>query len=101
MVVWAWDERMTEGVFTTLLRDFEVRHERNGAAGTPEVNLYAILQAAHRSAGSFRVIVQIDADVPGADGLVTDFVSAVTAWSCSGTGSGEHGPARTDRGGPA
>ncbi|MEU8700620.1 FAD-binding protein [Streptomyces sp. NPDC048680] len=78
-VVWAWDERMTEGVFTTLLRNFGVWHEQNSAAGTPEASLYAILQAPHRSAGSFQVIVQIDADVPGAEGLVADFVSAVTA----------------------
>ncbi|MFD7715132.1 FAD-binding oxidoreductase [Streptomyces sp. NPDC059814] len=78
-VVWAWDERMTEGAFTTLLRNFGVWHEQNSAAGTPEANLYAILQAPHRSAGSFRVIVQIDADVPGAEGLVADFVSAVSA----------------------
>ncbi|MFJ4854613.1 FAD-binding oxidoreductase [Streptomyces sp. NPDC088730] len=79
VVAWDWDERMTEKAFTALLRDFGRWHERNSAAGTPEANLYAILQAAHRSAGSFRMIVQIDADVPGADGLVTDFVAAVTA----------------------
>ncbi|MFG2675926.1 FAD-binding oxidoreductase [Streptomyces sp. NPDC048445] len=83
VVVWDWDERMTEKAFTRLLSNFGRWHERNSAAGTPEANLYAILQAAHRSAGSFRMIVQIDADVPGADGLVTDFVSAVTA----GTGA--------------
>ncbi|WP_328459642.1 FAD-binding oxidoreductase [Streptomyces sp. NBC_00448] len=79
LVVWAWDERMTEKAFTTLLRNFGTWHERNSAPGTPQANLYAILQAAHRSAGDFRMIVQIDADTPGADDLVTDFVSAVTA----------------------
>lgn len=51
VVVWAWDERMTEGAFTTLLRNFGVWNEQNSAAGTPEANLYAILQAPHRSAG--------------------------------------------------
>lgn len=74
---------MTEKAFTTLLRNFGPWHEHNSAPGTREANLCAILQAAHRSAGSFRMIVQIDADTPGADGLVTDFVSAVTA----GTGA--------------
>ncbi|WP_371792354.1 FAD-binding protein [Streptomyces sp. NBC_01471] len=83
VVGWAWDERMTEKAFTGLLRNFGVWHEQHSAAGTPQANLYAILQAAHRSAGSFRMIVQIDADVPGANDLVTGFVSAVTA----GTGA--------------
>ncbi|MFJ1646567.1 FAD-binding protein [Streptomyces sp. NPDC088258] len=83
VVGWAWDERMTEKAFTGLLRNFGLWHEHNSVAGTPQANLYAILQAAHRSAGSFRMIVQIDADLPGADDLVTGFVSAVT----SGTGT--------------
>jgi aclacinomycin oxidase len=35
--------------------------------------------AQHRNAGYFSVVAQIDADLPGADGVVTDFVTAVTA----------------------
>ncbi|WP_124270648.1 hypothetical protein [Streptomyces sp. ADI96-02] len=70
---------MTRRAFTTLLRNFGICHERNSAARTPQANLYAIMQAAHRSAGTVRMIVQIDADVADADRMVTDFVSAVTA----------------------
>ena len=34
-----------------------------------------------RSAGRMMVVVQIDAGIPGADAMVTDFVSAITAGS--------------------
>ncbi|MDH6118542.1 FAD/FMN-containing dehydrogenase [Kitasatospora sp. GAS204A] len=79
LVGWAWDEQMTERAFTTLLRNFGRWHERNSAPDSPSANLYAILIPAHRSAGGFQMTVQIDADLPGADQLVTDFVAAVTA----------------------
>ncbi|MFJ4961729.1 hypothetical protein ACIP6P_04615 [Streptomyces sp. NPDC088729] len=36
---------MTRRAFTTLLGDFGIWHERNSAAGTPQANLYAIMQA--------------------------------------------------------
>ncbi|GAB2701412.1 FAD-dependent oxidoreductase [Kitasatospora kifunensis] len=83
LVVWAWDEQMTERAFTTLLANFARWHECNSAPGSPAAGLYAVLEPAHRSAGSFQLVVQIDAGLPGADALVTDFVSAVTA----GTGA--------------
>ncbi|QMU71485.1 FAD-binding oxidoreductase [Streptacidiphilus sp. P02-A3a] len=79
LVGWSWDARMTERVFTTLLRNFGVWHERNSAPDSPYLGLYAILVPAHRSAGGFRMTVQIDAGLPGADRMVTEFVAAVTA----------------------
>ncbi|WP_280665599.1 FAD-binding protein [Kitasatospora sp. MAP12-44] len=81
LVSWAWDERMTEQAFSTLLRNFGTWHERNSAPGSPSAGLYAILEPTHRSAGSFQLTVRIDGDLPGADGLVADFVAAVTAGS--------------------
>ncbi|WP_083974609.1 FAD-dependent oxidoreductase [Kitasatospora mediocidica] len=79
LVNWAWDERMTEQAFTTLLRNFGRWHEANSAPGSPYAGLYAILAPTHRSAGSFLLTVQIDADLPNANGLVSDFVAALTA----------------------
>lgn len=69
---------MTEQAFTTLLRNFGRWHERHSAPDSPYANLYAILIPAHCSAGGFQLTVQIDADLPGADRMVTDFVAAVT-----------------------
>ncbi len=81
VVIWAWDEAMTEQAFTTLLRNFGTWHERNSAPGSPYAGLYAILIPNHRSAGSVEMVVQIDAGIPHADRLVSDFVSAVTEGS--------------------
>lgn len=82
LVGWAWDDKMTERAFTTLLRNFGTWHERNSAPGSPSAGLYAILLPMHRSSGSVYMAVQIDAGIPGADRLLTDFIAAVT----SGTG---------------
>jgi FAD binding domain-containing protein/berberine-like enzyme len=77
-VVWSW-ANMTEEALTTLVRNFGTWHERNSAPGSPSAGLYGLLLLSHRSAGYFTLIAQIDAGLPDADGLVTEFVSAVTA----------------------
>jgi aclacinomycin oxidase len=78
-LAWAWDGNMTETAFTTLLRNFGRWHEQNSAPGSRYEGLYAILMPLHRVSGSVTMTVQIDTDVPGADGLVSEFISAVTA----------------------
>ncbi len=78
LVVWAWPG-MTEAGFTGVLRNFGTWHERNSAPGTPYAGLYAILLPAHRTANTFSMVVQIDADLPDAEGQVKRFVDAVTA----------------------
>ncbi|MFF2121292.1 FAD-binding oxidoreductase [Kitasatospora sp. NPDC058184] len=83
LVVWPWDERMDERAFSALLRNFGTWHERNSAPGSPAANLYAVLLAGHRATGTFELVVQLDAGVPDAEALLTDFLSAVTA----GTGT--------------
>lgn len=79
LVVWAWDAKMNEQAFTTILRNFGTWHEDNSTPGSPAAGLYAVLEPAHCSASSFQLVVQIDAGIPGADALVTDFVTALTA----------------------
>ncbi|WP_326631693.1 FAD-binding protein [Nonomuraea fuscirosea] len=78
VVAWAW-EGMTEAAFTRLVRNFGTWHEHNSAPGSRSAGVYAILLLPHRSAGYFSLAVQIDAGLPGADGLVNEFVAAVTA----------------------
>ncbi len=79
LVSWAWDASMTEAAFTGLLRNFGTWHERNSAPGSPYAGLYGILLPTHRIAGGFPMVVQIDAGLPNADAMVTEFVAAVTA----------------------
>nr|WP_223184623.1 FAD-binding protein [Streptomyces sp. CBMA152] len=79
LVNWAWDEQMTQRAFTRLLHNFGTWHERHSAPDSPYAGLYAILIPTHHSAGGFLMTVQIDADIPNAAGMVTDFVKAVTA----------------------
>ncbi|MFI6635798.1 FAD-binding oxidoreductase [Nonomuraea fuscirosea] len=78
VVAWAW-EGMTEAAFTRLVRNFGTWHEHNSAPGSRSAGVYAILLLPHRSAGYLSLAVQIDAGLPGADGLVNEFVAAVTA----------------------
>lgn len=75
---WSW-EHMTEQALTGLIRNFGIWHERNSAPDSPYVGLYGLLQPSHRAGGTVMLVVQIDADIPNADTMVSDFVSAVTA----------------------
>ncbi|MBK1783828.1 FAD-dependent oxidoreductase [Prauserella cavernicola] len=112
-VAWSW-ESMTEQDFSRLLHNFGTWHERNSAPGSPATNLYGLFVLSHSSAGAFALLAQIDADVPGANDLVAEFVAAVsegvevepvfsgstsTAWlhRMTWAGSGESGDATTRR----
>ncbi|QFU89341.1 putative FAD-linked oxidoreductase YvdP [Amycolatopsis sp. YIM 10] len=78
VLAWSWAD-MTEQAFTTLLRNFGTWHEHNSEPGARANGIYAILLLTHRSSGYFSLAVQIDAGLPGADVLVTEFVAALTA----------------------
>ncbi|MCO1575327.1 FAD-binding protein [Crossiella sp. SN42] len=77
VVSWGW-AGLTEQAFTRLLRNFGRWHERNSEPGSRSAGLYAILLLSHHSAGYFSLAMQIDADLPGAEGLVAEFLAAVT-----------------------
>jgi aclacinomycin oxidase len=79
-VIWKWDG-LTEAEFTTLLRNFGRWHEQHNTPGTPEAALYPIMLPLHRSSGGFPMILQMDADVPDAAGVMDRMVAAVLAGS--------------------
>lgn len=78
VVFWSW-EHMTERALAGLVRNFGVWHERNSAQGAAQAGLYGILELSHRAGGTVMLAVQVDADLPRADEMVTDFVAAVSA----------------------
>ncbi|MFI5841909.1 FAD-binding oxidoreductase [Catenuloplanes sp. NPDC051500] len=78
VVIWSWAD-LTETALTTLIRNFGVWHERHSAPGTPECGVYGLLEASHRTAGTVMLVAQADADLPGAGGLIDEFIAAVTA----------------------
>ncbi|MER7847699.1 FAD-binding protein [Kitasatospora sp. NPDC096077] len=89
LVEWPWDRaRTTERALTTLLRNFCEWHERNSDPGSPGAGLYAVLRLNHWSATGFSMVVQIDADLPGAAALVRDFVDRVNAGTGLDAGGG-------------
>ncbi|TCO64711.1 FAD-binding oxidoreductase [Actinocrispum wychmicini] len=78
LVVWSWDT-MTESACVGLLRNFGTWLERNSAPGSRYAGLYPVFLPAHRSGGSFAMVVQADAGIPNVDDLITELVFAVTA----------------------
>ncbi|NUR86094.1 MAG: FAD-binding oxidoreductase [Nonomuraea sp.] len=78
VTLWSW-EHMTEQALTGLMRNFGAWHERNSAPGSRYAGLYGLLGPSHRNAGTVMLVAQIDADLPGADAMVSAFVSEVSA----------------------
>ncbi|GGN29923.1 hypothetical protein GCM10011609_87350 [Lentzea pudingi] len=62
-----------------MLRNFGTWHERHSAPGAPETGLYGILEVKHQAGGIVMLAVQADADLPGVDTMITEFVRAVSA----------------------
>ena len=79
LVEWVWDEHMTEQAFTTLLRNFGVWHENNSAPGTPADGMYPILIIPNVTGGGIQLVVQMDAGLPNAQGMLNDLIAAVNA----------------------
>ncbi|WP_084701605.1 FAD-binding oxidoreductase [Streptacidiphilus anmyonensis] len=76
VLTWSWKD-LDERRFTTLLRNFCTWHEENSTPGAPGTGLYNVLMPMHRSAGSFIMLTQMDADLPDADQLLEDFYTAL------------------------
>jgi aclacinomycin oxidase len=76
---WAWDEKLTEAAFTTLLGNFGRWHERNSAPGSPGTGLYPVFLVNHRNAGSITMVVQADDGLPNVSGMIEDLATALNA----------------------
>lgn len=78
VVFWDWGQ-FTEEKLSGVLRNFGTWHERHSAPGAPEAGLYGILEVKHQAGGIVMLAVQADADLPGVDAMITEFVGAVSA----------------------
>jgi FAD/FMN-containing dehydrogenase len=81
-VSWGWDG-LDEAGFARLITNFGEWHERHSGPGSAHLSLYSQLKIQHRSAGSFRMSTQIDADEPDAANTLDAFLAEVGA----GTGA--------------
>ncbi|WP_344291891.1 FAD-binding oxidoreductase, partial [Streptomyces synnematoformans] len=95
-ISWDWD-RLTEAAFTRLTRNYGAWHAANAEPGGKYGGLMSFLMLNHRSHGQVGLLTQMDATVPGAAGLLADFLAAVTDGVDVPTvpltrAMGEHGP---------
>jgi aclacinomycin oxidase len=81
LVDWAWDEHMTVAAFSTLLRNFGTWHEHNSAPGSPANGMYPVLLVSNATSGGLQLVVQMDAALPNAQGMLDDLITAVNAGS--------------------
>lgn len=70
---------MTETSFTRLLQNWGTWHEKNSAPDSKYNSLFGLLKLNHVSNGEIVLLTQMDATVPGAQGLLDDYLAAVTA----------------------
>ncbi|MCX4766686.1 FAD-binding protein [Streptomyces sp. NBC_01275] len=76
LVTWDWTA-LTEQAFTRILANHGAWHQRNSVADTPYASLHSVFYLNSRAAGQILLDVQIDGGLPGAEGLLTDFVAAI------------------------
>ncbi|WP_329204820.1 FAD-binding protein [Streptomyces sp. NBC_00683] len=71
--------KLTEARFTRLLKNVGAWHEHNSAPDSPYRHLSSLFNVNSRAHGRLSLYTQIDADVPGARGLLDDYRAAVMA----------------------
>ncbi|GLW08190.1 FAD-linked oxidase [Microtetraspora sp. NBRC 13810] len=80
LAIWSWDG-MTRESFGRLLRNHGEWHERHSGPGSPHASLWGSLLIPGRQEGAdpggMILPTQIDASVPGAEKLLTDYFAAV------------------------
>ncbi len=76
-VGWPWGE-LTEKSFGTLLRNHGRWHERHSTDSAPWSSLWSQLTLSHRSLGGIGLIAQLDAALPGVEGLLAEYLAALT-----------------------
>jgi aclacinomycin oxidase len=72
---------MTVDAFSTLLRNFGTWHENNSAPGAAANGMYAVLLVSNAASGGLQLVVQMDAGLPNAQGMLDGLITAVNAGS--------------------
>ncbi|MBQ6642035.1 MAG: FAD-binding oxidoreductase [Saccharopolyspora sp.] len=73
----SWDE-ITEAGFTRLVNNYADWHVRNSRPGSRAAGLFGLAVLNHRSNGQIGLITQVEADLPGADDLLAEYLDAIT-----------------------
>ncbi|MFD5556459.1 FAD-binding oxidoreductase [Streptomyces sp. NPDC127068] len=77
-VSWPWD-RLAEADFVRLISNFTDWQLANSAADSPNIDLYALVNCLHRSAGNIAMNAQIPADSPDAQVRMDRFLEELNA----------------------
>ena len=72
-------EGLSEQQFSRLLLNFGAWHEANSAPDSPYTALSSLFNTCHAAHGSLDMFTQVDASVPNAEGLLADYLAAITA----------------------
>lgn len=70
---------MSRERFSRLMRNYGTWLEKNSSAGGNYAGLFSRLELTTRPSGAFHLVVQMDADSPDAERLLTGFLDAVSA----------------------
>ncbi|MFG3108762.1 FAD-dependent oxidoreductase [Streptomyces tendae] len=73
---WPWD-KVTEEGFSGLVDYWGTWFEQHNTAGTTAGSLYSWLMLNHRDSGSMAAVVQLDASLPNAAGVLSDFLAGM------------------------
>ncbi|MCQ4079754.1 FAD-binding protein [Streptomyces sp. RB6PN25] len=73
-----WDQ-LTQKSFSRLLKNFGAWHEANSAPDSPYTKLSSLFNVCHKAHGTLDMFTQVDATVPGAEKLLDDYLTAMTA----------------------
>ncbi|MBX9397129.1 FAD-binding protein [Streptomyces sp. TRM72054] len=73
---WPW-EKVTQEGFARLVDYWGTWFEKNNTPGTTAGSLYSWLMLNHRDSGSLGAVVQLDASLPDAAGVLSDFLAGM------------------------
>ncbi|GAA2251059.1 BBE domain-containing protein [Streptomyces amakusaensis] len=73
-----WSQ-MNYASFTRLVQNWGTWHEQNSAPNSPYSSLFGLLKLTHMSNGQIGLTTQMDANVPNAQGLLNDYLAAISA----------------------
>jgi len=70
---------LSEAAFSRLLLNFGAWHEANSAPDSPYTALSSLFNVCHASHGTLDMFTQVDASAPNAEGMLADYLAAITA----------------------